>query len=115
MLFRSALVRQTPAADQVLEYAARIVSLTNPGNSLAPKPVREYIRYGASPRGAQAMVIAGKVRALLDGRYQLSTDDLRAVAAPALRHRLILNFNGRASGASADAIIDSVIAESDRI
>ncbi|MFH1377592.1 MAG: AAA family ATPase [Planctomycetota bacterium] len=108
------LTRRLPAADSVLEYASRVVTLTNPDNDLAPKAVREYIRYGASPRGAQAMVVAGKVRALLDGRYHLSIDDLRAVAAPALRHRLILNFNGRASGASTDAIIGDVLSASDR-
>jgi MoxR-like ATPase len=72
--------------------------------------VRKYVRYGASPRGAQAMVLTAKARALLAGRYNVSTADIVAVAKPSLRHRIILNFEGEAEGLSADSILEDVLA-----
>jgi MoxR-like ATPase len=71
--------------------------------------VSDYVRYGGSPRGAQAMVAGAKVRALLEGRYNVAVEDLRAVALPALRHRIILNFEGEAEGVTADAIVRTIL------
>ena len=82
---------------------------THPDQPRAPELVREYVRYGGSPRGAQALVAAGKIRALLDGRFNVSIDDIRAVALPALRHRVILNFEGEAEGITTDAIVRPIL------
>jgi MoxR-like ATPase len=71
--------------------------------------VRQYVRYGGSPRGAQALVLAGKIHALLDSRYNVAIDDVRAVAQPALRHRVIRNFEGEAEGITSDAIVRAVL------
>ena len=87
----------------------RIVMATHPDHRDAPEIVRRYLRIGASPRGAQAMVVAAKVRALLDGRYAVSAQDLRALAKPALRHRILRNFEGEAEGVSTDTIIDTLL------
>src|SRR5690606_25021821 len=84
------LVREVPAASEAVALAARTVLATQPDAPLAPDAVRRYVRYGASPRGAQAMLLAAKARALVSGRLHVSTEDLEIVAAPALRHRLIL-------------------------
>ncbi len=105
-----ALVRQVVAAPHVRDYATRLVLATHPTSEFAVEEARRFVRYGASPRGAQAMVLAGKVRALLNGRYNVSFDDIRHFAPPALRHRLILNFEGEAEGISTDQIIEAVLA-----
>jgi MoxR-like ATPase len=89
-------VRQVTAAEHVRRYAAELVSRSHPEHPQAPGAVRDYVRYGASPRGAQAMLLAGKVAALRDGRANVSCDDIAHAALPALRHRLILNFDARA-------------------
>ncbi len=102
-------VRNVPAAPDVLSYAARIVNATHPSEDHAPASVSKYIRRGASPRGGQALVLGGKVHALLDGRMNLSFEDVRAVARPALRHRIELNFEGEAEDISPDQIVDDVI------
>ncbi len=109
ILRMQALVRQVPIAQHVAEYAARLVVATRPDSPLAPRATREYVRFGASPRGAQALVLAAKVSALLDGRYNVSYDDIRRVAHPALRHRIILNFEADAEGVRSDAVIDQVV------
>jgi MoxR-like ATPase len=96
------LAREVPVASHVHEYAVSLVLATHPEREDAPPPVKKYVRYGASPRGLQSLVIAGQVRALLEGRYNLSADDLQAVAYPAMRHRLILNFEAQAEGLTAD-------------
>ncbi len=103
------LVRQTPIAEHVQDYAIRLVLATHPGCESAPELVRRYVAYGASPRGAQALVLGGKVRALLDGRFCVAFEDIRAIAHPALRHRIILNFEGEAEGISTDALVDEVL------
>jgi MoxR-like ATPase len=100
-----------PIARHVTEYAARLLKATHPHEEGAPPAVRQFVRYGASPRGMQAMILAGKILALLDGRYNVAYDDLRQAARPALRHRLILNFDAQAEGVAADAVIDGVLAE----
>ena len=103
------LARAVPIAPYVTAYAVALLAATHPDQPRAPQLVREYVRYGGSPRGAQALVAGSKVRALLDGRYNVSVEDLRAVALPALRHRVILNFEGEAEGVTADAIIRTIL------
>jgi MoxR-like ATPase len=106
-----ALARGVPIADHVTAYAARLLKSTHPGDPGAPDAVCRYVRYGASPRGMQAMILAGKIMALLDGRYNVAFDDLRQAAVPALRHRLILNFEAQAEGVTTDGVIRSVLEE----
>ncbi|HHY86248.1 MAG TPA: MoxR family ATPase [Verrucomicrobia bacterium] len=105
----SEVVRDVPIAAHVEQYAARLLVATHPGSPHETPMVKQYVKYGASPRGLQAMILGGKVRALLDGRYNVSVDDLRKVAPPALRHRLILNFEGEAEEIRTDAIIAEII------
>ncbi len=109
ILRMQALARQVPIAQHVKEYAARLVMATRPDSPEAPRAAREYVRFGASPRGAIALVLAGKINALLEGRYNVAFDDIRRVAHPALRHRLILNFEADAEGVSADTVIDQIV------
>jgi MoxR-like ATPase len=99
------LVKRVPLARQIQDYAVRVVLATHPENPEATTMSKQFMRYGASPRGLQAIILAAKIRALLEGRYAVSIDDIRHVAAPALRHRLILNFEGEAEGVKPDAII----------
>jgi MoxR-like ATPase len=100
-------VRDVPIASHVKNYAIRMVMATHPQTQAASEQVKRYVRYGSSPRGVQSLVLAGKVRALFQGRFHVSIEDLRAVALPCLRHRLILNFEGEAEGVdSADLIRD---------
>jgi MoxR-like ATPase len=103
------LARQVPAATHVNNYVARVILATHPENAEAPAITRQYIRFGASPRGAQALILAAKIVAMMDGRYNVAFDDIRAVAHPALRHRLILNFEGEAEGITTDTVIDQVL------
>ncbi len=93
-----ALVTQLPVSRDVLRYAARLTLATSPESSFAPESVKACVRFGSSPRGAQALVRLGKARALLAGRLHVSTEDIKAVAVPALRHRLILGYEGEARG-----------------
>ena len=103
------LVREVPIASHVRDLASTIVMATHPQWQHAPEPTRRFVRYGASPRGAQALVLGAKVRALADGRYNVSVDDLKQLAAPALRHRVILNFEGEAEGIDVDALIEQIV------
>jgi len=103
------LVREIPIATHVRDLASFIVLGTHPQWERAPESARRYIRYGASPRGAQALVLGAKVRALSDGRFNVSVDDLRAMALPALRHRLILNFEGEAAGVDVDDLVGQIV------
>ena len=105
------LARDVPIASHVMAYAIRILRATHPETERVPEIVRTYVRYGASPRGAQAIVLGAKISALLDGRFNVSYADVQAVAAPALRHRVILNFEGEAEGISTDSIVRAIIAE----
>ncbi|MDQ3023765.1 MAG: AAA family ATPase [bacterium] len=104
------LVRRVAAAPHVARYAVRLCTASHPDNVRAPESVKRYVRYGASPRGVQALILGGKVLALLDGRFNLAFDDIRALAPAALRHRVILNFEAEAEGRSADSIIKDIIA-----
>jgi MoxR-like ATPase len=103
------LARQVPIVDHVTEHAARLLMATHPSDPTAPDAVREFVRYGASPRGMQALILGGKIHALLAGRYNVAYADLHAVAKPALRHRLILNFEAQAEDVQPDAIIEEVL------
>src|SRR5262249_39983111 len=103
------LVREVPLASHVRDLASLIVLASHPQWDRAPEVARRFIRYGASPRGAQALVLGAKVRALAEGRYNVSLDDLRALAAPALRHRIILNFEGEAEGVDSDPLIGQLV------
>ena len=103
------LARAVPIAAHVTAYAVSLLSATHPDQPRAPELVREYVRYGGSPRGAQALVSAGKIYALLDGRFNVSIDDIRAVALPSLRHRIILNFEGEAEGITTEAVIRTIL------
>jgi MoxR-like ATPase len=104
------LSRQVPIASSVTDYVVRMTLATHPGNAEAPDVVRRYVRYGVSPRGAQAIVLGSKIRALIEGRLNVAYDDVRAVAPPALRHRLILNFDAESSGVTADDVLGQLIA-----
>jgi MoxR-like ATPase len=103
------LARAVPIAPHVTAYAVSILAATHPEQGRAPQLVRDYVRYGASPRGAQALVTAGKIFALLDGRFNVSTDDIRSAALPSLRHRIILNFEGEAEGITTEAVVRSIL------
>jgi MoxR-like ATPase len=103
------LARSVPIAPHVTAYAVSVLSATHPDAPRAPELVKRYVRYGGSPRGAQALVLAGKINALMDGRFNVSTDDIRAVALPALRHRVIRNFEAEAEGISGDAVVRAVL------
>ncbi|NBB96039.1 MAG: AAA domain-containing protein [Planctomycetes bacterium] len=105
-----ALVRQVPAAADVTSYAARLVTASHPDGEDAPPLVGKYVRYGASPRAAQAMMLAARVAALHDGRANVAYDDIAPAVAPALRHRLILNFEAQADGIAPQAVIDDLLA-----
>ena len=103
------LIRKVPLTRAIQDYAVRVLQATHPETPGAPAQSKKYLRYGASPRGLQAIILAAKIRALLEGRYAVAIDDIRVVAPPALRHRLILNFEGEAEGVKADAIIAEIL------
>ena len=103
------LIRQVKIADPVLHYALRVLRATHPQLAGAPDSVRRYVRYGASPRAAQAMVLAGKALALLDGRFHVAVEDLRQVALPALAHRVIRNFHAEVEHVAAETIVGDVL------
>jgi MoxR-like ATPase len=103
------LVRQVPIADHVKRYAVRLVRATHPRSDIAPPMVNQFVKYGASPRGIQAMILGAKVRTLADGRFTVACADVKAMAPHALRHRLILNFEGEAEGIQADAVVAAIL------
>jgi MoxR-like ATPase len=107
------LAREVPISDSVLDYALQIILGTHPDSDRPCGDVRRYVRYGSSPRGAQSLIAASKIRALLDGRFNVSREDLIASARPVLRHRLILNFEAEADNVSADNVIKSALSHVD--
>ena len=109
LLEMRALVRQVPVARPVQDYAVRLVEATHPARSSIAE-VKRFVRYGSSPRGAQALILAAKIEALRAGRFAPSFADVRRVALPALRHRVLLNFEGEAEGVSADAVVGQILA-----
>ncbi|MDQ6630795.1 MAG: AAA family ATPase, partial [Verrucomicrobiota bacterium] len=104
-----ALVRQVPVASHVKDYAVRLVLATHPKSETAAPIANQYLRFGSSPRGGQTLILGAKVRALTQGRFNVSFDDIQAVATAALRHRLILNFEAEAEGVTTDLIIEQIL------
>ncbi|MFW5688930.1 MAG: AAA family ATPase [Spirochaetota bacterium] len=103
------LIRAVPASTAVLDYAVRLVYGTHPDRDRAIDEVKRFVRYGSSPRGAQSLILAAKVYALLDGRFTVDFADVRRAALPSLRHRLILSFQGEAEGVDPDTIVERVM------
>ncbi|MDK2811355.1 MAG: MoxR-like ATPase [Petroclostridium sp.] len=103
------IVKQVPIAGPVMEYALKLIMATHPHDSNSPKITHDYVRYGSSPRGAQSIISTARVRALMDGRYNVSFDDIKYVAYPALRHRIFLNFEGMAERIDTDTVISEII------
>jgi MoxR-like ATPase len=109
ILWAQKLVRRVVVAEHVQDYAIRLVLATHPQGEFATEMTNRFVRFGASPRGVQALVLAGKVRAMLDERYHVSFDDIAKSALPALRHRLLLNFEGQAEGIRTDDIVKDIL------
>jgi len=103
------LVRSVPVASHVRDYAVRMILATHPGTTPAAPAATRFLRFGSSPRGGQALLLAGKVRALVQGRFNVSFEDVEAAVLPALRHRLILNFEAEAEGITTDHVIADVL------
>ena len=103
------LARQIPIAAHVADYVARVVVASHPDHPAAPPLVKQFLRYGASPRGAQALVLGAKITALFAGRLNVAFDDVAAVAPAALRHRLLLNFEGQAEGVTTDDVVAQLL------
>ena len=103
------LAREVPVAEEIARFAVNLVLGTHPDSPLASAQVRQYVRFGASPRGAQALMLGAKIRAILDGRFNVSQEDLVEIAPMVLRHRIILNFEGQAEGVATDDVIKSLI------
>jgi len=103
------VIKQVKVADPVVRFALRLVRATHPDIDEAPPAVKKYVRYGASPRAAQAMILSAKALALLAGRFHVATDDLRRVALPALGHRIIRNFHAEMEHVTADALVQAVL------
>ena len=103
------LVREVPVAHHVQDFVIRVLEATHPESSEAPEETKRFVRVGASPRGAQSILLAAKIRALFGGRFAASIDDVRKVCHPALRHRVLLNFEGEAEGIKTDQIIDEIL------
>ncbi len=109
ILRMQALVRRVPVARHVQDFAIRLLQATHPEGPDAPDVCKRYVRFGASPRGAQAVLLASKIRALFEGRFAASIDDVRDVALPALRHRVLLNFEGEAEGVKTDEVLEDIL------
>jgi MoxR-like ATPase len=103
-------VRSTPIPAQVTDFVARLISASHPGDPAAPEIVRRTVRAGASPRAAQALILGAKAAALLDGRYNAAFADVLDLAPAAMRHRLLLNFDGLAEGVTPDELIAALTA-----
>lgn len=105
------LVRSVPVARHIQDYALRLLQATHPQNDSSPEITKRYARFGSSPRGAQAILSTARVHALMNGRFNVSCEDIRHTAVPALRHRIILNFEGEAEGIDTDHILEAIIDE----
>jgi MoxR-like ATPase len=103
------LVRREPVAEAVMRYALTIVRTSRPKSKQAPDLVKKYVAFGASVRAAQYLVLGAKARALTSGRYHVSFDDIRALAHPVLRHRVLTNFRAESEGITSDAIVDDLL------
>ena len=105
------LVKQVPVASHVKDYAVRLVLATHPNTETALDITNKFLRFGSSPRGAQSLLLGAKVRALTEGRFNVSFDDIVAVTFPALRHRLIVNFEAEAEGITTDDVLDKILSD----
>ena len=105
------LVKEVVVASHVMNYVVRLTMATHPQSPFATDLTNRFLRFGSSPRGAQTMILAAKVTALTEGRYNVSYDDVRKVTRPALRHRLLVNFEGEAEGITSEKIIDEILAK----
>ena len=105
------LVREVLVAAPVQDYAIRLLLATHPQGEFATAEANRYLRCGASPRGAQALILAGKVRALLEGRFNVSFEDVRKVFFPSMRHRVLLNFEAQAENISTDTVLATILNE----
>ena len=103
------LAREVPISPSVREFAIKVVLGTHPDSPHAPAQIKQFVRFGSSPRGAQAIVMTAKIKALLAGRYNVAMEDIASVAMPALRHRLIMNFEGEAEGIAPDTLVQSIL------
>lgn len=103
------LLREVPIDKQIQDHLVRVVRATHPNDANAPDTVKRFVRYGSSPRGAQAILSAARAKALLDGRFHVASEDINRMALPALRHRVMLSFEGEADGMSTDSVIKSVV------
>lgn len=104
-----ALCREVPIASHVRDYAVRCVLATHPDSEYATDMTKQFVRYGSSPRGAQSLILSSKIKALLEGRYNVSYSDIKSMIHPVLRHRIIMNFEGEAEGMTPDLVIDSIL------
>ena len=102
------MVKEVLIADDMLEYAVDLITATHPASSTVPE-IQQYIQYGSGPRGLQSLIKLAKARALVAGRYHVSIADIKTVAKPALRHRLLLNYEGEAEGKTADDLIEVIL------
>jgi len=102
-------VRQVPASRHVVRYAVRLVAATRPSNQVAPPFIKDQVKWGAGSRASQALILAGKARALLHGRYTVAVEDVRALAEAVLRHRIIPTFHAEAEGITADFVIHQLL------
>ena len=109
ILEMKSIVKLVPIASHVKDYAIRLALASHPDHTNASEQIKEFVLFGASPRGIQSLILAGKVSALLDGRYNVSIEDVNDVAKPALRHRIALNIRGETEGVDTDEIVDEII------
>ena len=109
LLAMQALVRDVPVARHVQDYAVRLLQATHPTEKSSLDSVRRFVKFGGSPRGAQALLLAGKIRALMEGRFAVAIEDVKVSALPALRHRVLLNFEGEAEGVRTDDLINEIL------
>ena len=109
ILKMKSLVKKVPVASHVRDLATRLVLASHPDNEYATDRIKEYVLFGASPRGMQSLILAGKVSALVDGRYNVSLEDIRDIAKPALRHRMALNIRGETEGVDTDELVEEIL------
>jgi MoxR-like ATPase len=109
LLAMQALVREVPIARHVQDYAVRLLQATHPTEKGSLDAVKRFVKFGGSPRGAQALLLAAKIRALFDGRFAASVEDVKSAALPALRHRVLLNFEGEAEGIKTDDLLQEIL------
>ena len=109
ILKMKSIVKMVPIASHVKNYAIQLVLASHPDNAHTTERIKENVLFGASPRGVQCLILASKASALLDGRYNVSLEDIRSVAKPALRHRIALNIRGETEGVDADELVDEIL------